>query len=84
MSGLCAYTDEAVYAHAEGIMSRGTGSRITLVWFSGTGGTERIGRQLAEYLETSGNTVQAIRLRAGEPSACDPTTGSSCRLPSMR
>ncbi len=53
-------------------MMEETGSRITLVWFSGTGGTERIGRRLAEHLAGTGNTVQTIRLRTGEPAGCDP------------
>lgn len=45
--------------------------RIVLTWFSGTGGTERVGRRLAEQLESFGHTVQTIRLRSGEPTACD-------------
>ena len=47
-------------------------NRYTLAWFSGTGGTERIGRRLAGCLEATGGTVQTIRLRTGEPSACEP------------
>jgi ferredoxin len=47
-------------------------NRIVLAWFSGTGGTERVGRCLAAQLETRGNLVQTIRLRTGEPVACDP------------
>ena len=45
--------------------------RIVLTWFSGTGGTERVGRRLAEQLESFGHTGQTIRLRSGEPTACD-------------
>ena len=46
--------------------------RMVLVWFSGTGGTERVGCSLADQIVMRGYDRQIIRLRAGEPSACEP------------
>lgn len=53
-------------------MEKAHEQHMAVALFSGTGGTERVARRLTGLLTADGHHVQAIPLRTGEPTACEP------------